>query len=172
MSEFYFIRHGQTDYNIRVDHDKVEHPPHVPLNDTGRAQAVAVERVIYTLPIKTICCSPYLRAQETKNLITTRLSTIEMVDLDDLGECNALIWNEMVARTQSHHVQTFEEKVKKGLEAALAKKGPVLIVAHGGVHWALCSILNIKDHEWAVDNCVPIHFSIQNDEWRARALID
>jgi probable phosphoglycerate mutase len=170
MTEFYFIRHGQTDYNIRKDHNKIEHPPHIPLNDTGRAQALAIEPFIAALPIKTICCSPYQRAQETKHLITSRLSMIEMIDLEDLGECNSLIWNEMVAKKQSHHVLTFEEKVKKGLKAALEKTGPVLIVAHGGVHWALCSILNIKDHEWAVDNCVPIHFQIHNNEWKAKAL--
>jgi len=169
MTEFYFIRHGQTDYNILVNHDKVDHPPHVPLNETGRAQAISIEPIIAQLPVKTICCSPYARAQETKNLIASRLN-VEMIDIDDLGECNALIWNEMVARTQSHHVLSFEEKVKKGLDAALSKTGPVLIVAHGGVHWALCSILNIVGHEWAVDNCVPIHFSIKDGIWKAKEI--
>jgi len=169
MTEFYFIRHGQTDYNIRKDHDKVDHPPHIPLNETGRAQAISIEPIIYQLPIKTICCSPFTRAQETKNLITTRLN-VDMIDIDDLGECNALIWRDMVSRTQSYHVLSFEEKVKNGLDAALSKEGPVLIVAHGGVHWALCSILNIVDHHWAVDNCIPVHFSLKEGEWRAKAL--
>jgi uncharacterized phosphatase len=170
MKEFYFIRHGQTDYNIRLDHDKIEHPPHVPLNATGRAQAIAVEPIITDLPIKTICCSPYLRAQETKELITSK-RTVNVIDMDDLGECNSLVWREMTSKQKSEVSHRFLEKVKKGLDAALENEGPVLIVAHGGVHWAICDLLNIEGHHWAVDNCVPIHFSLTENAWKARPLV-
>jgi probable phosphoglycerate mutase len=170
MSEFYFIRHGQTDFNIMKNHDKIEHPPHVPLNATGRAQALAIEPVISLLPIKTICCSPYLRAQETKDLIAARL-TVSMIDVEDLGECNAQIWRELAAERQSDLTDSFHKRVRNGLEAALAQEGPVLIVAHGGVHWAICSLLNVENHVKAIDNCIPVHFSIVEGKWKARALI-
>ena len=170
MKEFYFIRHGQTDYNIRADHDKIEHPPHIPLNATGRAQALAIAPVISTLPIKTICCSPYLRAQETKKLIAEKLA-VDAIDMEDLGECNAQIWIEMFTNQKSDLSLSFEQRVKKGLDAALEKEGPVLIVAHGGVHWAICSLLNIANHHYAVDNCIPIHFSQVEGEWKARVLV-
>lgn len=171
MKEFYFIRHGQTDYNIRIDHDKVDHPPHIPLNDHGRKQAMLVEPVIAALPIKTICCSPYLRAQETKHLISSKLQ-VEHLDVEDLGECNAEIWTAMFNRLEAAVVDEFHQKVKKGLDAALAVEGPVLIVAHGGVHWAICSLLNIVDHEYAIDNCVPVHFTKDAQGiWKAKVLV-
>jgi len=36
--EFYFVRHGQTDYNLKTV--KVDHPSHVSLNETGRRQEI------------------------------------------------------------------------------------------------------------------------------------
>ena len=34
--EFYFVRHGQTDYNISKDRKDLDHPFDITLNDTGR----------------------------------------------------------------------------------------------------------------------------------------
>lgn len=171
MTHFYFIRHGQTDYNL-AGNRKIDHPDHVPLNDTGRLQAQTIEPVIASLPIKTICCSPLLRAQETKEIITARLNA-PIFDIDDLGECTATIWDHMRTKNRSNHVLTFHERVERGLNHVLSLEGPVLIVAHGGVHWAICSLLDIeeRDHHWAIDNCVPVHFSLSSEgRWLARKL--
>jgi probable phosphoglycerate mutase len=174
--DFYFVRHGQTDHNISQNHLNEDHPHHTPLNITGRKQAVSIEPTIATLPVKTVCCSPLKRAQETKELITTRLQ-VEHHALDDLGECTSVIWREMVrlgmhgAAPDSENVQFFMEKVRKGINHALSLPGPTLIVAHGGVHWAMCALMRIKDHEWAIDNCVPVYFSVrENGLWVAKKL--
>jgi probable phosphoglycerate mutase len=172
--EFYFLRHGQTDYNLRSV-EKIDHPPHIPLNETGRKQALTIEPIIAKLPIQTICYSPMLRAVQTKEIIASHL-TVPQYEIADLGECTARVWHAM-PELQSQPIQSsntlvleFLERVLRGLETALSYSGPVLIVAHGGVHWALCSLLRIADHEWFTDNCVPIHFYLENGEWKANTI--
>lgn len=52
--EFYFVRHGQTDYNIAKHKKDLDHPIDIPLNDTGRTQAKLIEPLVAVLPIQTI----------------------------------------------------------------------------------------------------------------------
>ncbi len=172
--EFYFIRHGQIDYNIHQP--KVDVPSDTPLNATGRSQAIHVEPIIASLPIKTVCSSPFKRAQETKELITAGLLANHS-EISDLGECTGAIWREMTALGASAHLRAedpvlkFMQQVLRGVNQALAKEGPVLIVAHGGVHWAICCFLE-AECEWAIDNCVPVHFSIgDHGKWVVKKLV-
>ena len=66
----------------------------------------------------------------------------------------------------------FMDRVRNGINQALALPGPTLVVAHGGVHWAICCLMGINGHEWAIDNCIPVHFSIgENEKWCARKLL-
>ncbi len=167
--EFYFIRHGQTDYNVSLT--KVDHED-IPLNTTGRLQAQTVEPIIASLPIKSVCCSPLRRAKETKEMISTRLQATHY-ELADLGECSLSIWQKMTAfhHTQ-HEVQAFMERVVQGINHALSLEGPVLVVAHGGIHWAICSFMDITDHDWIIDNCRPVHFSLDSSgKWQAKQLL-
>lgn len=171
--EFYFVRHGQTDYNknaSKEDHDDVS------LNDTGRQQAASIESIIATLPIKTICVSPLKRAKETKEMISARFAA-DHFEILGLSECSAAIWHEMTslgAQASSSDkliVKNFMHQVLAGVNEALSQPGPVLIVAHGGVHWAMCCHMNVE-HEWAIDNCIPVHFSYTEDgTWKAKKLV-
>jgi probable phosphoglycerate mutase len=176
QKEFYFIRHGQTDHNISPVWHKVEAPLDIPLNNTGRSQATFVEPIIACLPIQTVCASPLKRAQETKEIVTSRLQ-VDHHDIEDLGECTTRIWLEMVRLGKNASLPTegevrlFIDRVRNGINHALSLPGPSLVVAHGGVHWAICSLMGIEEHEWAIDNCVPVHFTIRdNGKWAARKL--
>ncbi len=172
--EFYFIRHGQTDYNIsgeKLDHEDVS------LNMTGRNQAYAVEPLIASLPIKSICCSPLKRAKETKEIISSKLQATHY-EIPELGECSVQIWNDMNAcrpnalKSSLKHVNTFIEQTLIGINQALSVEGPVLVVAHGGIHWAICCLMEIENHTWLIDNCLPLHFSIDTEgHWGARKLV-
>jgi len=171
--EFYFVRHGQTAYN--ASGTKEDHPPHTPLNEVGRSQAETIEPLIATLPVKTICCSPLARAQETKSLITHRLDAVHF-EIEDLTECDSYTWETMTNLGPGAHgravdpVLSFMYRAAKGVNLALLQPGPVLIVAHGGVHWAICCLMDVE-HEWAIDNCVPVHFTIETSgQWRAKKL--
>lgn len=174
--EFYFVRHGQTDHNARPGKDKGDHPTHIPLNQMGREQAVKIEPIITHLPVQTICHSPMRRVLETKNLIAANLK-IPHYEIDELGECSAKVWNEMSrlgmysSIPSDGEARLFFERVRKGLNQALLLPGPLLIVAHGGVHWATCCLMNIQSHDWAIENCGVVHFSIDGSgKWVAKKI--
>lgn len=176
QKEFYFIRHGQTDYqnHLEVNH-KIDHA-NISLNATGRIQAQLIQPVISALPIKTVCTSPLRRAQETKEIITSNLRATHH-EINDLGECTAQIWEEMTQLKKYSPlpsegvVRQFMDQVRNGVNQALALPSPSLIVAHGGVHWAICYMIGIDEHEWSINNCIPVHFSIgDKGKWIAKTL--
>ncbi len=172
--QFYFIRHGQTDYNlldVKVDHEDVS------LNATGLMQAQAMEPLMANLPIKSICYSPLRRAKETKEAISLRLQATHH-EIPELGECSMQVWNDMTAcganayQSAHMHVKTFMHRALCGINHALSTEGPVLVVAHGGFHWAICCLMGVEGHEWIIDNCLPVHFYPGTDgQWKARKLV-
>ncbi len=177
QKEFYFVRHGQTDHNLLEGKNKGDHPGDVSLNETGRNQAKSIQVAISSLPIKTVCSSPLKRAQETKEIITSNLQ-VNHHEISDLGECSVQIWKEMVQLgmyaplPNRGVVRQFMDRVRNGLNQALSLPSPSLIVAHGGVHWAICCLIGVNEHEWAINNCIPVHFSVEdNGKWIAKKLI-
>jgi len=174
--EFYFVRHGQTDHNIKPNRFEGILPEDIHLNETGRNQAKAIEPVIATLPITTICASPMKRAQETKKIISTRLEATHHC-IDYLTECTGEIWCEMAALGMSSslplegRVRLFMDRVQVGINEALSLPGTSLIVAHGGIHWAICCMMGIESHDWSIENCAIVHFSYNaQNKWVARKL--
>lgn len=169
--EFYFVRHGQTDYNLLGD--KVNHPD-VSLNVCGTEQAHKIEPLIASLNISNICFSPFKRAKETKDIISSKSFAKEW-EIPHLGECSLNVWQEMTSlgsnaiSCTNETVQNFMQQVIIGINQALDKEGKILIVAHGGVHWALCCLMKVE-HNWVIDNCVPVHFSYSESKWIATIL--
>lgn len=105
------------------------------------------------------------RVQETKKIISARLQA-SYYEIEELSEGSSKIWKEMVSLgmyssiPKEGEARLFMEKVRKGINHALSLPGPSLIVAHGGVHWALCCLMGINTHGWAINNCEVVHFSI------------
>jgi uncharacterized phosphatase len=170
--EFYFVRHGQTDPNLlgyKVDHYDVS------LNAFGREQAQMIEPLIASLAIDHVCFSPFKRAKETKDILSARLSA-EQWEMPQLGECSAEVWREMTSLDihtkvyASKAVQEFMCRTVEGINKALDKEGSILIVAHGGMHWALCYLMGIEQSR-VIGNCVPVQFSYNADLWKMRKLI-
>ena len=62
---FYFLRHGQTDWNAK---GLMQGSTDVPLNDAGRDQADGVRPHIGGLGIASMCVSPMSRAHETARI--------------------------------------------------------------------------------------------------------
>ncbi len=174
--QFYFVRHGQTDHNIGKLNPLSEHTDEIPLNETGRGQARAIEPLIATLPIDVICASPAKRVLETKEIITKRISAPHY-EIESLGECSKDVWQEMSKKgmyssvPQEGAVNLFVEQVKRGLLEVLEFPGTPLVVAHGGVHWALCSLMGIEEHSWAIQNCSVVYFfTLDGEKWEAKIL--
>ncbi len=172
--EFYFIRHGETDVNKdahikRTDYD-------LPLNTRGVEQAKNARNITKKLPLKTFCYSPVQRAVETKEILIEGLEANQM-EMQALGECKAAVWSKMVKLEEAmgyevcDNVDAFLTRVSKGLHDTLHIDEPALIVAHGGIHWALCYFLKVENHPWKIGNCELVHFRpIGDEEWVASIL--
>jgi uncharacterized phosphatase len=65
-----FIRHGQTDWNKE---DRLQGSSDIPLNDTGRAQAVEAADVLRDVAWTAVVSSPLSRARETAEIIAREL---------------------------------------------------------------------------------------------------
>lgn len=167
--EFTFVRHGQTEHNRQKE--KTDHGD-IPLNKTGVEQAKRLAPLLGHF--KSIYCSPLRRAKETKELIVPHTPHQEVADL---GECTALIWEEMTSLGRDalsrggEEVRCFLEQVKRGVNGVLEQESSALIVSHGGVHWAICYWMGIENHDWMIGNCEPVHFFIgEGGAWKARWL--
>jgi broad specificity phosphatase PhoE len=101
LADFYFIRHGETDWNL--EHRGMGQK-NIPLNARGLEQAHEAAKVLAHEAIRTICHSPLDRAKDTAKIIAA-----------------------------NKNCQRALRGINKGLQLA----GPILIVSHGGVFWAV-----------------------------------
>ncbi len=171
-NSFYFVRHGDADYPQNPNpHDEYD----VSLTNLGRRQAQYIQPIIEKLSIKTICVSPLRRAIETNSIIAKNLST-QIIIIEELRECPGAVWQNMIELDQNpnimcNKVKQFMERVIHGINMALSYPGPVLIVAHGGIHWAMAHYLKVNNHDKKIGNCIPVHFYLSNEfEWEAKHL--
>lgn len=68
-------------------------------------------------------------------------------------------------------VRLFMDRIRNGINRALNLPGPSLVVAHGGVHWALCCLMAIEGYAWTIPNCAIVHFFVSDDgKWAAKRL--
>lgn len=83
-THFYFIRHGETDFNLRgmVQGRGVDSP----LNDTGLAQASALAARFTTTPVDWIYSSPLTRALQTAQCVADACGITEIHTNPDLEE--------------------------------------------------------------------------------------
>lgn len=178
---FYFIRHGETDWNR--DH-RAQGRSDIPLNPTGYRQAEAAAAIVADLPVATLVSSPLRRAYDTATVIAAR-SGHRITVLDGLAEC---CWGaaEGTVRGQwfvdwkaGRHLPpgaesygAFLARATAAVNAALALPGPVLIVAHGGVYWSVQHHGRL-DVAFDLPNARPVHHRPprrQHPWWEATVL--
>lgn len=178
---FYYLRHGQTDWNLnRICQGQTD----VPLNETGRSQARAAEAVLSGHRIETICCSPLSRARETAAIVNQALDR-PIVVLDALkeigfgvmegGRVDAWFRRWIDGEETPEKAESFQAFLDRALGAvnqALSHPGPVLIVAHGGVYWAVQRFGPLAEKE-TLANAVPVHHApptAARQGWQTRIL--
>jgi len=144
---FWFLRHGETDWNARgLSQGNVD----IPLNAVGHAQA---ERAAVALAaaegtpraIASIVCSPLGRARDTAAVAASLLGLPVEIE-DDLREVSFGVqegqemggwfddWVE--GRFTPEGAESFaqlRERTVAVLDRCLARPGPVLVVAHGAL---------------------------------------
>lgn len=151
---FIYLRHGETDWNRE---NRLQGGIDVSLNAKGVQQAEAARDVLAGSDVAVIYHSPLVRARYTAEIVNQTLG-LPMLAVDDLreasfGEMEGLItergsgsWYD-AWRSGDHTPaggESFEDFVLRALAAinycledAQARRVKPLIVAHGGVYWAI-----------------------------------
>jgi broad specificity phosphatase PhoE len=150
LKSFYFVRHGETEWNQK---GIVMGQTDIELNATGLKHAKEIAESLKDEDFKSIATSPLKRAFQTAQIIS-QASNNPITIIDDfkeisLGEAQGQPrqpqrikeWREGGKIEGAEPFSAFVHRVKRGLEQALKLPEPVLIVAHGGVYWAIQSLL-------------------------------
>ena len=109
----YFIRHGETDFNLK---GIIQGQLDIPLNETGIKQAYETKDKLTNLKIDIIFCSPLIRAKQTAEIINEKLNVPIVYD-NRLKEFNAGDKQGIVAKTltpeekEEFKIQITENKV-------------------------------------------------------------
>lgn len=163
LKDFYFIRHGETEPHLDDNN--------ISLNRCGIAQIQQAAPLLKGLGLAGIYSSPLPRALETSKILNPD-NNITINQVGGLSECTCHVWNHLTSQDELTDPDTkgFVSRVLSAFEDILKQPGPVLIVAHGGVHYALCQMLELKNHPWKIGNGQLIHFTPGKNEWKARIL--
>jgi broad specificity phosphatase PhoE len=170
--QFYFIRHGQTEWNrqgIKMGQKDVS------LNEEGIRQAHDAAKYLQDLEIKSIVTSPLSRASQTAEIINSYLSVpiyhepgfkelclgiYEGTKLDySVTKSDWVVGN---TPEGVEHFVDFKARVVDSLNNILQKHKNPLIVAHGGVYWIIMRLLGFSD--CYSDNCIPYLFAPKPDK--------
>jgi broad specificity phosphatase PhoE len=147
----YLARHGQTAYNHE---GRFQGQQEIPLDDTGRAQALELAERAAGYGFRALWCSPLLRARETAAAITARIGLQPVLDTR-LMETDAGDWTNLsFAEVRAHDPRRFdafaaadaafafpggesfaEQEVRVGAALLDVEAGelPALVVCHGMV---------------------------------------
>jgi probable phosphoglycerate mutase len=174
---FYFVRHGETDWNRdRLIMGRRD----VPLNGTGRSQAVDAARALLGVPIAAVWSSPLIRARETAEAIAFRVGLPVALEegLMERG-WGALEGRPVAERPSRRYVpsggeslEVFARRVLAAADRIALGPSPAVIVSHSGVYRVLCTRLALGDCEGPVPNGVPLMIEPRPGGWRVRALTD
>ncbi|MCG8548277.1 MAG: histidine phosphatase family protein [Alphaproteobacteria bacterium] len=161
---FYYVRHGETDWNRD---GRFQGQTDIPLNAAGVAHARAAGARVRGLPIEAICSSPLSRALETARCLQAALKC-DIDVIGDLAEATLGVrdgaikgrwyrdWKTGVATPDgAEPYDDFIERALCGVNQALMRPGPVLIVAHRVVYRAIKQHARLQ-RNYAGPNCVVV----------------
>ena len=153
--EIYVVRHGQTDSNIKKVIDGCKE---VPLNETGKQQAILARKHIEGIKFDTILCSPLSRTKETMELLTENKFPVIFEKQLLERDCGELVgksfeeinldkyWNYYDDRTfeKVETIQNFFKRIYTFINNIKEqyKNKTILLVTHGGVSKAIDCYFN------------------------------
>ena len=169
---FYYIRHGETDWNRQ---GLIMGQQDIPLNAHGLNQASEAGHMLKNIGIASIAASPLKRVLQTAETVADIISKPVTV-IDQLKERGGGVregrpgnenrhvqnWKEGGGYEGEEPVNIFEARVLQGLKNALNLPEPVLIVSHGGVYIALQRMFCLP--RLALGNCIPLYHQPPEDQ--------
>jgi broad specificity phosphatase PhoE len=161
---FWYLRHGETDWNAQgLSQGNVD----IPLNPTGLAQARSAAARLRNRGIATIVSSPLSRARVTAEIAAEALSLPVQIE-DDLREVRFGVqeghpmsdWfpHWVAGNFTPEGAETFAELRQRAVAAinrAIVLPSVVLVVAHGALFRALRTAMGIEP-QIRTPNAVPI----------------
>ena len=176
-SSFLFLRHGETDGNLRGHYQREDQP----LNATGEAQAAAAARILSGEPVGDIVASPMPRAWRTASLAAAPHALSPQADerirervfTALFGQPNHdFDWGRDPPGCET--LDEFVTRVRSGLADALATHAAPgrerLVVAHGGVLLVLTALLEIDLDAGLHRNATPLRFRRAAGGWAAQRI--
>lgn len=162
---FLFVRHGQTEYNVR---GILAGSTDVALTETGMREAAMAAEILAGEPLRAVCSSPLKRARDTARLIAAP-HRLPVTVIEDLRERDWGEWEGQVFPADLGHPQppggealaAYLARVEGALERffALTGDGPAVMVAHGGIFHALSRLLGVAGGDVGViGNAMPVRF--------------
>lgn len=145
--EILFIRHGQTDWNVKK---KVQGKANIPLNEKGIKQANDTKILLKDENIDLILCSPLTRAIQTAKIINHNRNLPILLDERlserDFGEFEGMpytnfdfeafwIYQQNISYQKAENIRSFFKRVYDFLDELPLKyqNKRILLVAHGGI---------------------------------------
>ena len=146
-NQFFFIRHGETDWN---KDGLAQGQADIPLNELGRAQADRARPLLAGHSVARIVTSPLQRASETAEIVNRSLAVpvethpglMERSFGPFEGKPFDKCWYESGPGEGAEILSTFVERVVAALAEALDRPGPILVVSHGGVFRVFADVLS------------------------------
>jgi Fructose-2,6-bisphosphatase len=165
FNPFYFIRHGQTDWNHE---HRLQGQTDIQLNRFGISQAHEAAAVLYEAPFVSIAASPLSRAVKTAEIIAQERN-VSLHLIQELKECSLGVkegqlrsdkqwyenWLQGEQIESAESFSAFTARVMQGLTIALKLPGPVLVVAHSFVYHVIQKELGLPPME--LSHCQPVY---------------
>ena len=151
QQSFWFLRHGETDWNAQgLSQGNVD----IPLNPTGIAQARAAAALMRHRGVAAIVASPLSRAHDTARAVAEVLEVEIEEGLREVsfgaqeGQPMVQWFNDWVAGTytpdDAESFAALRARAVAAVNRALARPAPVLVVAHGALFRALRAEMGLE----------------------------
>ena len=162
-SLLYLVRHGETEWNRQ---QRIQGSTDIPLNETGRAQALRTATLLLTARPRLVFTSPLVRALETAEIIARTLEVDEPTPVPDLvernyGEAEGLDYRQIERRfpdrslvpgqESRHHLAARSVQALLSI-ARLGEAEVTVVVAHGGVIRAILGEIDPSGSHGRIEN--------------------
>lgn len=162
---FWFLRHGETDWNAR---NLAQGATDIPLNPVGLAQAQTAAKLLANRGIRTIVSSPLSRAHDTALAAAEVIGKPVLLDPqlqevafgDHEGQPMLAKWFDdwvagLFTPNGAESFAALKDRVVSAINNALGHEAPVLVVAHGAVFRALRAAMGLPPNV-RTPNAVPL----------------
>jgi broad specificity phosphatase PhoE len=185
MQNFYLIRHGETDWNIKLK--KLQGHTDIPLNEVGLAQGALLPSLTKALGITKVISSDLQRAQKTAQFLSSQIEITPDLREMNLGIGEGLTWDEVHAKLGPdfrdiwgrNHPDTLDMRFPEGesRREVLTRVQDTLLwylskhpnetmafVTHGYVIRSLVYHVSLIRENFIVPNCAVVPFAFRDDQ--------